>query len=102
MDRGVPVTHARLPSRFDSEVAHRSECSWDYTIILGKTRVRIPPGPLMGARSSEVRAPCPATLVAALSFAAEAQTAGHLTGTEEMEGAIPSGGSAPNAERTTS
>ena len=60
-------------------------------LVIGRTRVRIPPVPLLGDRSSAVEHHVSTPLVAAL--AVEAQKAGHLTGNEEMEGAIPSDGS---------
>ena len=68
-----------------------SECRWDYTASNGEVAGSNPVEPTLRACSSEVRAPCPTTLVAAL--AVEAQIAGPLVGIEEMEGAIPSDGS---------
>jgi hypothetical protein len=68
-----------------------SECRWDYTAETGEVTDSNPVESTLGARSSGVRAPCPAPSVAAL--AVEAQKAGHLIGNEEMEGAIPSDGS---------
>ncbi len=60
-----------------------------------------PAGPTSWDRSSAVERQTSLHL-SSLHFAAQAQTAGHLTGTEAMEGAIPSGGSAANAAGTTS
>ena len=53
-------------------------------LVIGRPRVRIPPVPLLGDRSSAVEHHVSTPLVAAL--AVEAQKAGHLTGNEEMEG----------------
>lgn len=75
----------------DSRGRLRSECSRDYSSSFGRRfescRLHL------GGRSSEVEHTkyVSAPLVAAL--AAQAQTAGLLTGSEAMEGANPSGGS---------
>lgn len=68
-----------------------SECRRDYTAHNGEVAGSNPAGSTTWTRSSEVERLVSALFVAAL--AAEAQTAGRLTGTEEMEGASPSGGS---------
>lgn len=68
-----------------------SECRRDYTAHNGEVAGSSPAGSTTWTRSSEVERFVSALFVAAL--AAEAQIAGRLTGTEEMEGASPSGGS---------
>ena len=73
----------------------RSECSWDYTIKIGMSRVRIPPSPLLWARSSVVEHHVPAILVAAI--AVQAEIARHLPCKQDQAGASPADGSEANA-----
>ncbi len=80
---GTRVLTLLLPSTF------RGECRGDY--ITPRTRVRLPPPASVVVVQQQDIGHVAAPLVVAL--AVEAQAARHLTGNEEMEGAIPSDGS---------
>ncbi len=69
----------------------RSECSRDYTIANRRMRVRLPPAPPLGGRSSIGQSIVSATLVAALPPTPRQRGTSMVPRNEE--GAIPSGGS---------